>query len=390
MAKFSTKNYFKKLQAHALLSELYKRHDVVAIFEITEQTARKNVIAIFNDFYNSLDIEKKLEIEEVMEEANGLATVHGEYIIPLLLTKKKLSTVTNVECKSKEDLSLYYYLFHKDVFDEALFLHSFFIKPSYMLYEAKMVPLEDATFALTELTKEFKRVLDKEDLGAEYVSDHAELNGQLFYKMTIEGVGKNRREDEVRVVYLPNDKELVISYSGSKYEKLLLLDTFLRVVCKDGYLERVESYDTSVFKNESFDFSSFAAGTPFTSWKVKGVTLSLGTKEAKKKIKLTIPSKQEARGLIPLHTFYKELGIEETVRLSNLDSITMSLYFIDQKKKEKSVHVPVTLSSNKASLCPIYPYHAFARRILSQAKIYQGFVEVAKKEKEDMAKKWES
>ncbi len=390
MAKFSTKNYFKKVQTHALLTELYKRHEVTAIFEITEQTARKNVTAIFTDFYNSLDIEKKLEIEEVLEEANGLATIHGEYIIPLLLKQKGHSTITTVECKTKEDLSLYYFLFHKDIFDEAFFIHSFFVKPSYMLYEAKVVAIQDATFALTELTKEFKRILDKEDLGAEFVSDYEELNGQLFYKMSIEGIGKNKRTDEVRIVYLPNDKEVVISTSLSKYEKLLLLDTFLRVVCKDGYLERIESYDLGVFKNESFDFSSFTAGTPFTSWKVKGVTLSLGTKEAKKKIKLTIPSKQEARGLVPLHSFYKELGIEETVKLSNLDSITMSLYFIDQKKKEKSIHVPITLSTNKVSLCPIYPYHAYARKILSQAKIYQGFVEVAKKEKEDVTKKWES
>lgn len=390
MAKFSTKNYFKKIQTPALLTELYKRLDVVALFEITEQTTRKNVIAILTDFYNSLEIEKKLELEEKFEEGNKLATPHGEYIIPLLLKGKGLSTVTTVECKTREDLSLYYYLFHTELYEEALFLHSFFVKPSYLLYEAKEVELKDAVFAITELTKEYKRILDKDDLGAEYATDHKLFNGQLYFKMSLSGVGKNKREDEVRVVYMPENKEIIISYTGSKYEKLLLLDTFLRVVCKDGYLERVESYDLTSFKKESFDFTGFNKGLPFTSWKIKGATLSLGTKEAKKKIKIALPSKQEGRGLSPLFTLYKEIGIGEVLPTTDLESVSFSMYFINQKNKEKTIHVPVTLSGGKVSLCPIYPYHAFARTLLKEANIYQGFVEVAKKEKDDVTKKWES
>ncbi len=390
MAKFSTKNYFKKIQTPVLLTELYKRHDVIAIFEITEQTSRKNVIAILTDFYNSLEIEKKLELEEKFEEGNKLATPHGEYIIPLLLKEKGMSAVTTVECKTKEDLSLYYYLFHPELYEEALFIHSFFVKPSYMLYEAKVVELKDASFAITELSKEYKRILDKEDLGAEYVSDHKLFNNHLYYNMTITGVGKNKREDEVRVVYMPSEKEIIISYTGSKYEKLLLLDTFLRIVCKDGYLERVESYELNSFKKETFDFSAFSKGLPFTSWKIKGVTLSLGTKEAKKKIKVALPSKQESRGLSPLFTFYKEIGIGEILPTADLDSVSFSMYFINQKNKEKTIHVPVTLTKNKVSLCPIYPYHAFARTILKEANIYQGFIEQVKKEKEDVTKKWEA
>ena len=63
MASFSTKNYFKKIYAHELLTELYKQHDITAFFEITEQTVRKNVIAILNDFYNSLPPENKIDIQ---------------------------------------------------------------------------------------------------------------------------------------------------------------------------------------------------------------------------------------------------------------------------------------------------------------------------------------
>ena len=61
---FSTKNYFKKIYSHELLTEFYKRHNIVAIFEITEQTARKNVLSILNDFYTSLSPAEKIEIEK--------------------------------------------------------------------------------------------------------------------------------------------------------------------------------------------------------------------------------------------------------------------------------------------------------------------------------------
>lgn len=390
MARFKSVSFFKKIHAHPLLVELYKRHEITALFELTEQSSRKTVITVLTDFYESLSPEQKMLIDEELSTVNSVATTHGEYLFPLVLAKNDTSTVTNIDCKTKEDLALYYYLFHKeDIFESVAFFHSFFVKPSYTLYETKDIELKDAEFNVTELTREYKRILDKESVGKDYETHHSILGDKLFYILSSIEIG-SRREESLRVVYMKDTREVIISYTGSKYEKLILLDTFLRIVCSDGYLDREQSYDINVFRSETFNFGGHRAGTPFLSWKIKGVSMILGSETAKKVIKLTLPTKQEAAGITPLFSFYKELGIEETAKMANLASANFSLYFVNEKNKEKSVHVPVTIKENGASLCPLYPYHAYARKILKAANIYQGFIEIAKKEKEKMGRKWES
>jgi hypothetical protein len=390
MATFKPKAFFKKIYAYPLITELYKRHDIIALFELTEQSSRKTVTNVLKDFYDSLSPEHKIEIDKELATIATLATVHGEYLFPLVLKKRSVSSVTTTDCTSKEDTALYYHLFHKDdIFDDVSFLHSFFVKPSYMLYETKDIDLKEAEFNITELTKEYKRILDKESLGKEYETSHTTLANTLYYSLKAKEIG-SKKEEFLRVVYIKDTNEALISFNGSKYDKIILLDTFLRVICNDGYLEREESYDMSNFKKDSFDFSSHKNGTPLMSWKIKGVTLTLGGDKAKKIVKLNLPTQQESSGLHPLFSFYKELDIEKTAELAHLTSASFSLYFMNEKNKEKSIHVPITLREKGSNLCPLYPYHSYARKILKESGMYRGFVDIVKKEKEQVNKKWEA
>jgi hypothetical protein len=410
MAKsFSTKQYFKKIHTPGLLTELYKRHDITALFEITEQTARKNVIAILNDFHASVEPEQRIDIERELALVESVSTVHGTLLFSLLLAKHRVSNdETYIECVSDHDRALYYYLFKKDIFDEALFFHRFYVQPNYMLYEAKTVALEDAELNHGELIREFTRIANKEDRVTECTTEIQSLNGLLYVNATFEGapilsVKRNsktgdiektnttKKIEEVRIVYIPQEQEVLISYTGSKYEKLIFLDTFLRIICDSMYEEKVEVYDLSDCKQEAFDFSKTNQGVPLLTWKIKSATVSFGVDaKMRKRIRLTLPSTQQEYGLAPLFSCLRELDMTKQFGACTVENVALSFSFTDKHKSDKSVTVQATVSLTKASLCPLFFYHNYARTLLKQSGIRKGFVEVAKKEKDDVTKKWEA
>jgi hypothetical protein len=404
---FSPKNYFKKIHTYELLADLYEKHSIVAVLGITDTTSRKNAVDIMMDFYKSVEPSKKIDLEKELALIHSLSTKYSISLFISLLKQKKIPhEETQVECKSDQDKILYYYLYHKDVFDEVMFFHDFYVSRGYMLYEAKTVDMVAAELAITELAREFKRIANKDDRTTECDVTAKSLEGLLYVHATFEGAQELkpkrdkvtgeldrtrtvRRQEEVKIVYLPEDKEVLISYTGSKYEKLVFLDTFLRVVCGCGFEDKVETFDLSTFKNQDFDFSKTNNGTPLLTWKIKAITLSFGSEKTKKKMRLSLPSTVQEYGLNPLFSTLEEIELTEKLKSCTVENVALSFSFTDKVKPEKSANVSCSLSLTKSSLCPLFPYDRYARTLLKLAKIDGGFVEDVKKDIEKVTKKWE-
>lgn len=405
---FSAKNYFKKIHSYELLADFYEQYQIIAILGIIDTTSRKNAVDIMMDFYKSIEPAKKIDIEKDLALINILSTKYSVALFISLLKQKKLPfEETLTECKTDQDKVLYYYLNNKDIFDEVMFFHDFYVSRGYMLYEAKEVDLVTAEFAITELAKEFKRIANKDDRATECDVTAKSLDGLLYLHATFEGgtelspardkitgeldrTRTIRKQEEVKIVYLPNDKEVLISYTGNKHEKLIFLDTFLRVVCGCGFEDKVESFDLTAFKNQDFDFSKTNKGTPLLTWKIKAITLSFGSGEkTKKKMRLSLPSTVQENGLHPLFSTLEELGLTSKIAGYGIENIALSFSFIDTLKPEKSVPVSCSISLTKSSLCPLFPYDRYARTLLKQSGIDMGFVEQVKKDTGKVTKKWE-
>jgi hypothetical protein len=404
---FSIKKYFKKIYSPDVLVEFYKQHDITALFEITESTPRKNAVNAFIEFYNSLPPENKIDIEKEFALIASISTKYTPSILSSILKEKKLPEITQLECESDHDKVLYHYMFNREVFDDALFFHDFYSSRGYMLYEAREVTLVEADLALTELKREFTRIANKDDNATECSFEHKTLDGMMYFVMTFDGKSvlstkkvttddgdvttkTTRKQEMVKIVYLPTDKEILISFTGGKYEKLIFLDTFLRIVCKSGYEGKVESFTLSSFSQSDFDFTKTNKGVPLLTWKLKATTLSFGGAEkSKKKMKLMIPSTPQEHGLAPLFSTLEEIGIASDIASYGVENVSLNFSFINSQKPDKSIPVACSLSKSKSSLCPLFPYDRLARTLLKQAGIEQGFVEPAKKEKEDVSKKWE-
>ncbi len=404
---FSPKKYFQKIHAHELLADFYEKFSITAILGITDSTARKNAVGSMMEFYKSLTPSQRIDIEKEFVLINLLSTKHSIPLFTSILKEKKLPhEETNVECKTIEDKVLYYYLNHKDVFDEVLFFHDFYVSKGYMLYEANTVDLTKAMFSVTELTKEFKRIANKDERVTDCDVTAKVLDNLLYVHALFEGTPEIqprrdtvtgefdrsrtvKKQEEVKIVYFPEDKEVLISYTGNKHERLVFLDTFLRIVCDCGFEDKIQSFDINTFKNRDFDFSKTNKGIPLLNWKIKGITLSFGNEKAKKKIKLSLPSTASENGLGPMFSVLDELTLTKQFELYIIENISLGFYFIDSKKADKSITVSCSLSPNKSSLCPLFPHDRHTRTLLKQAGIDHGFIEQVQKDTEKVAKKWE-
>lgn len=265
---FSAKKYFSKISSPLLLTEFYKSHNITALFETQEDTPRKALTTLFVDFYTSLSQEEKQGLLQDFTLALTLSTKYTTYLFSQLTQEHGISSITEIECKTDHDVALYYLLKHRDIFDEALFFNEFYATRSYMLYEAQEVDKDSALLALTELTKELKRITTKDEDSGDYLSlTHKMLNGNLFVHVEYDGkqiLTKNneeeetwntkRKREELKIVYLREDKEVLLFGTMSRYEKNIFLDTFLRVVCKSMYEGKVESFNLSQFLVPTFDF----------------------------------------------------------------------------------------------------------------------------------------
>ncbi len=359
---------------------------------------------MLTEFHASLSPEERLTVEEDLTLVASISTKHAPDILTALLAKHKLPEITEIECISEHDLVLYHFIHNRTVFDEALFFHTFYTSKSYMLYEAKEVDEATIDMSTTELKKEFTRLANKENNATELDLDLALLDGIAYLVATFDGAsvlgtkrdnsdGKattTRKKEEIRIAYLPSDKEVLIASTLSKQEKLIFLDTFLRIVCKSGYEAKIENFDLTAFNKENFDFASLNKGTPLLTWKIKAMTLAFGVNEkAKKKMRLTFNSSKLEYGMSPCMSTLTEIGIENKLKEYTVENVALSFSFTHKKKSDKSVQVGCTISKNKSSLCPLFPYDRYARTLLKQAGIEKGFVLQEKKEKEDVGKKWE-
>ncbi|MCF7843589.1 hypothetical protein K9M47_01680 [Candidatus Gracilibacteria bacterium] len=409
MAKsFSTKKYFSKIHNPELLADFYEKHSIVAILGITEKTPRKTATDIMMDFYKSIEPSKRIDIEKELTLINILSTKYSVPLFKSILKQKKLPhEETTIECKTDQDKVLYYYLYNKDIFDEVLFFHDFYVSRGYMLYEAKEVEMNTAEFAITELTKEFKRIANKEERATECEVTANKLDDLLYIHVIFEGgshisPSRNKitgeldrtrtikKQEEVKIVYFPLDKEVLISYTGSKHEKIIFLDTFLRIVCNSGFDDKVESFNLNVFKKQDFDFTKTNKGTPLLNWKLKNITLTLGGGDNnKRKMKLSLPSSVQENGLNPLFTTLDELGLTKLLQSCVIENVALSFSFLDKHKADKSVNVSCSLSTKKSSLCPLFPYDRHTRTLLKQSGIDGGFIEQVKNDSDKVIKKWE-
>lgn len=408
MASFSPKKYFSKIQSPEVLIAYYKTHTIQAFFEINEQTPRKQAVEIMMDFYKSLDPAKKYDIDRELALLHSLSTKYAPTLFINVLKKSGVNAeITTLECITDHDKVMYYYTHHKDIVNDVLFYHDFYTAKGYMLYEAKKIDLSTAEMNMNECAREFTRLANKEDRVTECEVTTKTLGDLLYVEITFDGVpvitqGRDKETGEVnktkttrkleriRIVYLPEDNEVIISASCSKYEKLIFLDTFLRIVCNSGYEDKVQAINLSPFTQKEFDLKTTNKGIPLLTWKVRAVTLAYGEGKSKKKVRLTIPSTIQEYGLTPLFSTLEELGLEKTFTQSTLENITLSLSFTATHAQDKAVSVSCSLSGNKIGLSPLLPYDRYARTLLKLAGIDNGFIEKATKEKEDVAKKWQA
>lgn len=387
---FSTKKYFSKIFAHTLVGELAQNHGTQLFFEINDQTPRKLAVQLMEDSIKSLDTAPRLEMIKDLSYVSSITSPHTASLGKKLFkqeTGKEFEP--EVECATDHDVVLYLFLRHEAIADKLAFLHPFYASKSYISYVAKKVEKDVSETKLTELSREFTRLANKDDNATEQEMEHLYLDDILYIESKFQGsydieskvdakTGEinrrvaTRKIERVRIAYIPQEEIMLIAGNVSKSQKMIFLDTFLRIVCADGYEEKVEQYDLTPLKNLSLEFTQYNKGTPFIKASIRSVTFSYA--DGKKKLRLTLPSSRDHSGMQSLQETLNELGLEKTWNSFDIVNITFGFMFQNKEKQDKSVNVTCSITPTKASLCPLFEYERYTKAILKNAGVYEGFV----------------
>ena len=410
MSSFSPKKYFKKIATPTILTRYYAKHSVEALFPITEGTPRKQIVDMFIDSYKNLSPEKKIDISKELAVLDTVSTRHTVSLSIRILKEHKVANKEEIDVASNADRMLYFYLYHQDLFKEILFFNDFYKNRSYMLYEAPTIDVKAAEYNITELSKELNRIVNTDERVTDCDVTGKVLDDVLYVQAVFDGSPEiaptrnnetgeldrtktTRKLELIRFVYLPKDKEVLISYTGNKQEKLLFLDTFLRIICGgNGYEDKIESFNLDIIKEKSFDFLTTKKNIPLLTWKIKAITLSFGGDDTyRKKFRITLPSSAHEHGLSPLYTALGELGLPQNLEVFSIENISFIFSFTDKTVPDASINTACTVSLLKSSLCPLFEYERLARVLLKQGGIDEGFIENAVKEKKgsEVMTKWE-
>lgn len=384
---FSLKKYLSKLYAPSLIAELAQKHGEQVLFDINDQTPRKLAIQMMEDSIKAIDTEKRLAMLQELSYVSSITNAHTATLAKKLFKEEKgVDFESELETQSDHDTVLYFYLRHEDMTDRLAFLHPFYASKSYLSYEAKPIEKVEASTKLTELGREFTRIANKEDNATEQHMEHLFLDDILYISSTFhegydiaqtlteEGTDRKRvtrKVQTVRIAYLPQEEIVLLSGNVSKQQKMVFLDTFLRIVTGGGYEGKAESYDLSPLQNFGLDFVHYNKGTPFIKASIKSVTLSYAG--GKKKLRLALPSSREHSNLQHLKETLEELNLADRFGSFTIENIAFGFMFQNKDKQDKSVNVSCSISPLRASLCPLFEYERYTKSILKNAGIYEGF-----------------
>lgn len=387
MATFSSKKYFSKIYVPSLFADLAQQHGEQLLFDIGEQTPRKLAIQLMEDGLKSLPTEMRLAVIKDLSYLSSITTPHAPALGKKLFKELEGKEFEpEVECVSAEDTMLYFFLHHEDIASKLAYLAPFYASKNYLSYEAKNTEKLETETKLTELSREFTRIANKEDNATEQHMEHLFLDNVWYItstfhegydvgqKLNEEGTDRKhitRRVQTVRIAYLPQEEVVLISGNIGKNQKLIFLDTFLRVVTGGGYEGKTEKYDLTPLKNLAHDFTVYNKGTPFIKATIKSITLSYA--DGKKKLRIALPSGREHNGLQALQEVLNELGLDERYASFDIVNIAFGFMFQNKEKQDKSVNVSCSLSPLKATLCPLFEYERYTKSILKNAGIYEGF-----------------
>ncbi len=408
MASFSPKKYFKKIGTPSLITKYYNTHGLEVLFPISEGTPRKQIIDMLIESHKNLSPEKKILISQELAVLDTVSNKQTVLLLPSIFKEHRVARNEEIECQTDADKILHIYIYHDDIFKEILFLNDFYKNRSYMIYEAPEIDIKAAEYNLTELSKELTRILNTEERVTDCDVTGKILNNILYVSAVFDGLPEiipirnnetgeldrsntRRKVEQIRFVYLPQDKEVLLAYKGNKEEKNILLDTFLRIVCKgNGFEDKIESFDLEKIKNKNFDFLTNKKNIPLLTWKIKALTLSFGGDEKfKKKLRITLPSSVHSHGLTPLYEALEEIKLSSDLESFEIENVSFMFSFTDKTTPDATISTACTVSLLKSSLCPLFEYERLARSLLKQSGIDEGFVEQAVKEKDEVTKKWE-
>ena len=392
MREFSPNNFFRHTKKTDLLKRFFEEVHGITDFPVQKESSeRKGVAETITEFYNNTTTEKKEGVDRDLATINRMATERGVALLNDLAVKSGAHLdLEDYLDEGFHDRALFYFLEKKEIFKEAIAIDEFYDQNGWKRHAApneKTAVIEEKR---EELREAFEKIFRANTRGRYCFVETYPREGMLYTVITFEDYpqvepqikqGKIDRLSvyrplkEVYFLYTPEDEELQIKYRGSWQEREEYLATFLKIVFNKDLEKMGRTYDLNVFKSPTFSLDFGEHAQDAESWVLRVMDLEfIGDK---KKVKLTIPSKDTARtGTSDMWALLNTLGLDQKLNQIRINSVELSIRFKNPGGRRAVKTVPFSINwKDTCSLGNLDDFERKANRILENSKIDYGFTQ---------------
>lgn len=392
MREFAPNNFFRHTKKVELLKKFFEEVHSLPDFPVqTESPERKETVETVTEFYSNISPEKKEDVDRDLATINRMATERGISLLNDLAQKYGASLdLEDYLDDGFHDRALFYFLEKKELFKEAVAIDEFYDQHGWKRHTAPNVETSVIENKKEELRTAFEKIFRADTRGRYCFVETYPRENMLYTVITFEDypqvepqikkgqvdrLSVYRPLKEVYFLYTPSDEELQIKYRGSWQEREEYLATFLKVVFNKELEKMGRTYNLDAFKSPTFSLDFGELTYDVESWVLRVIDLEF--KGDKKKVRLTIPSKDASRtGTSDMWMLLNILGLDQKLNQIRINSVELSIRFKNPSGKRSTKTVPFSINwKDTCSLGNLDEFERKANRILETSNIDYGFTQ---------------
>lgn len=370
--KVNIKKFLSKFTQNGILVQLFKMHEVKNIPNILDGKNDEKVSDEWFEFYKSLDLEIRENINESIEKINILCSkdsynIYKEYI------SKVNPTPNEVIAFSFHDKALAFYVDHFEKFEDVIFIISFYKKNSWKRFEAKGEIKNDIEKIDPELKDKFAEYL--EAVIGSSVESSLEVKTLKHDNMYMTRINyKDSGEKNIDLVYIRELSEVIVKGSGNKEIQFAYAEIYMKKLNAYALDYKELSYDLNKFINLEDVKAPLYDNTNINSWAVKSVKILSNQAQVNFTFKLT----DEEKCMQGLYNTFENLGLTAGLKtgVHKINSVGINMQVVSEDYNKGKKNIGLIVKENSTNLNILKKEHRLIDKILKDRGVCPGWKDI--------------
>jgi hypothetical protein len=373
MKKVNVKNFLKKFASHNLMNKFFKAHNINDVPFYSDELETVKVGKAWFDFFNGLDTDDKLNIEDSLSKIAVYASDEGIKLFDSLVKadftkreEKYQDTENLIIAQNNFDKAIAYFLDYFELAETVSFISMFPKLNQLKRFEAKCeIDDFDNVETVNILNEKFQDIYNHE-FGASIVFDGRIVNheGVVYAKFDYAFAG----DKSLYFIFSESLGEIFVKGNASRDLAFLLCEIFVKKICANHSIDAKEvSYDLSVLLKKKKD-NPLPHHEAVIDWQLKNIKMLRGLNTS---MTFAFKKSDELKCMDPLFDLTHNMSLD--LNTFQIESMSLNFKLSLASAKSGPKNISLSLKKNGINLNPLTPQYKIIGDILEKAKVFTGY-----------------